>query len=310
MKKLLLIPILLASLFLCACQSSDEVDYTSQLRLNITHIDESDDAKEIHISYPVFGGIDNKEAITIINTSISNFVNSQYDEFQNALTAKEQDALSDTEDLLNPNADNDADNDSDTDTDNDSDNDSDTDSDSDTEDESDTTEGSSGKGNEGDSTDDKESENTKSTEKNSDRISLSMTFKITYNKNNYLCIVQTYEKNLGEDKDFNEQRSFLFSLENAAYLSLGEIFNFDEEFTTYMNDKIKKDLANGAYATYDDNSGFSGISKNSKFYIDNNNLYIFYDTLEISPDKDTIPTFAFKISDVKPYVNEEFANIF
>lgn len=298
MKKLLLIPILLASLFLCACQSSDEVDYTSQLRLNITHIDESDDAKEIHISYPVFGGIDNKEAITIINTSITNFVNSQYDEFQNALTAKEQDALSNTDDLLHSDAENDTDSDSDN------------DSDSDTEDESDTTEESSEKENEDDPTDDKESDQTKTTEKNSDRISLSMTFKITYNKNNYICIVQTYEKNLGEGKDFNEQRSFLFSLENAAYLSLGEIFNFDEEFTTYINDRIKKDLANGAYATYDDNSGFSGISKNSKFYIDNNNLYIFYDTLEISPDKDTIPTFAFKISDVKPYVNEEFANIF
>ena len=102
MKKLFLIPILLASLFLCACQDSDEEDYTSQLRLNITHIDESDDEKEIHISYPVFGGIENKEAVTIINTSISNFVNSQYDEFQNALTSTEQDALSDTDDLLNP----------------------------------------------------------------------------------------------------------------------------------------------------------------------------------------------------------------
>ena len=71
MKKLFLIPILLASLFLCACQDSDEEDYTSQLRLNITHIDESDDEKEIHISYPVFGGIENKEAVTIINTSIA-----------------------------------------------------------------------------------------------------------------------------------------------------------------------------------------------------------------------------------------------
>ena len=45
MKKLFLIPILLASLFLCACQASDEDDYTSKLRLNITHIDESDDEK-------------------------------------------------------------------------------------------------------------------------------------------------------------------------------------------------------------------------------------------------------------------------
>ncbi|MGM9568019.1 MAG: hypothetical protein ACI3W6_07570, partial [Clostridia bacterium] len=190
MKKLFLIPILLASLFLCACQSSDEEDYTSRLRLNITHIDESDEEKEIHISYPVFGGIENKEAVTIVNTSISNFVNSQYDEFQNALTSKEQDALSDTGDLFH--AGNDSSSGSDT--------------EKGTED---TTDSSNNVASDSE-------ENEKSAEENSDLISLSMTFKITYNKNNYLCIVQTYEKHLGNNKDFNGQRSFFFSLENAA----------------------------------------------------------------------------------------------
>lgn len=287
MKKLFLIPILLASLFLCACQASDEEDYTSRLRLNITHIDESDEEKEIHISYPVFGGIENKEAVTIINTSISNFVNSQYDEFHNTLTSKEQDALSDTDGQLQTGTDDSADSDTEDGTDEDTDNDSE------------------------DSAESSDSEGADSAAKeNSDLISLSMTFKITYNKNNYLCIVQTYEKHLGDNKDFNGQRSFFFSIENAAYLSLGEIFDFDGEFPSYVNEQIKKDLQSGAYTTYDDNSGFTGISKNSKFYIDNNNLYIFYDALEISPDKETIPTFVFKLSDVKPYVKEEFANIF
>lgn len=304
MKKLLLIPVILASFFLCACQSGDSVDYTSELKLNINHIDEADKEKVIHISYPVFGGIENKEAITIINTSLGNFVDSQYKEFQNALTTKEQDALSSSEalniDKLNAvGSDNTATNGA-SDTSSDS---SDNSASSDNSDSSDGTDNS-------DSTDNTNSTGTKSND-NKDAITLSMTFKITYNKNNYLCIVQTYDKNLGNNMEFNGQRSFFFSLENATYLSLGEIFDFNnEEFTAYINNKINKDLAAGAYTTYDDNSGFTGISKNSKFYIDSNNLYIYYDALEISPDKKTIPIFAFKLSDVKKYLNDGFTNIF
>lgn len=278
MKKLFLIPVFLLSFFLCGCQSSDTEDYTSQLRLNINHINEKDEEKEIVISYPVFGGIDDKETITIINTSITNFVNSEYTEFQNALTTAEQDNLTDAELLLSMQE---------------------TFVDEDVDEESEISS--------------EEFINTKTedeTDKNEEPITLSMTFKITYNKNNFLCIVQTYDKNLGENKEFSGQRSFFFSLENATYLSLGEIFVFDEEFTTYINGKISEELAAGAYSTYDDTSGFTGISKNSKFYIDSNNLYIYYDALEISPDKDSIPTFVFHLSDVKKYLNEDFSGMF
>ena len=281
MKKLFLIPVFLLSFFLCGCQSSNTEDYTSQLRLNINHINEKDEEKEIVISYPVFGGIDDKETITIINTSISNFVNSQYTEFQSALTATEQDTFTDAELLLSMQETTGTTEENDTVSEEDSEEYTDTDTNEEQED-----------------------------EKIKDPITLSMTFKITYNKNNFLCIVQTYDKNLGENKEFSGQRSFFFSLENATYLSLGEIFVYDEEFTNFINGKITEELAAGAYSTYDEDGGFTGISKNSKFYIDSNNLYIYYDALEISPDKDTIPTFVFSLNDVKKYLNEDFSGMF
>lgn len=305
MKKLLLIPVILASFFLCACQAGDSVDYTSELKLNINHIDETDKEKVIHISYPVFGGIENKEAITIINTSLGNYVESQYKEFQNALTTKEQDALSSSEALNIDKLNAVGSNDSTTTKNSVSDETSDASSDG-----NDTSNDNTDSTKSTDSSDASDNSATK-TKGNKDAITLSMTFKITYNKNNYLCIVQTYDKDLGNNMEFNGQRSFFFSLENATYLSLGEIFDFEnEEFTAYINNKINKDLAAGVYTTYDDNSGFTSISKNSKFYIDSNNLYIYYDALEISPDKDTIPIFAFKLKDVKKYLNDGFGNIF
>lgn len=272
MKKLFLIPVILLMLLLTSCQVSDNSTYTGDLKLNIQHINESDTSKNIEISYPVFGGISNKEAITIINSSISNYVSAEYDEFQNALTTTDQSVITDTAAGDGPDGDDN----------------------SDTGDDSDTAaeDGSGGSGSTG------------------EPISLSMSFKITYNKNDYLCVVQTYEKELGQNKTFVGQRSFLFSLENATYLSLGEVFDFDSDFPTYINNAIKAELDKGTYHTYDGDNGFTGISKDCSFYIDNDELYIYYNALEISPDMDVIPTFAFKIKDVEQYLNDDYADIY
>lgn len=285
MKRLFLIPVLLMMLLLTSCQLADNSTYTGDLKLNIKHINESDASKNIDISYPVFGGIDNKEAITIINSSISNYVTSEYDEFQNALTTKNQsvitDVAADGDSADTDNADGDTESDSD-----------DSGSDTATDSETDTAATETGSGSTG------------------EPISLTMSFKITYNRNDYLCIVQTYEKELGENKTFTGQRSFLFSLKNAAYLSLGEVFNFDSEFPTYINSAIETELDKGTYNTYDGDSGFTGISKDCNFYIDNDYIYIYYNALEISPDMDVTPTFAFKIKDVEKYFNDEFTDIY
>ncbi len=295
MKKLFLLPILLLMLLLTSCQLAGDSTYTGDLKLNIQHIKESDSDKNIDISYPVFGGIENKEAITIINTSISNYVTAEYDEFQNALTAKNQSVITDA-------AANGAGDSSDS---NDSDNSDDSD-DSDDSDASDDSEDSDDSGDDAAVT----GSDTAKTDSTGEPIRLTMSFKITYNKNDYLCVVQTYKKELGENKTFTGQRSFLFSLKNAAYLSLGEVFDFDSGFSAYINKAIEAELDKGAYNTYDSDNGFTGISKDCNFYIDHDYLYIYYNALEISPDMDIVPTFVFKIKDLKEYFNDDFTNIF
>ncbi|HMM05706.1 MAG TPA: hypothetical protein PKD52_03425 [Clostridiales bacterium] len=289
MKKLFLLPVLFLMLLLTSCQFTDNSTYTGDLKLNIQHINESDNDKNIDISYPVFGGIENKEAITIINSSISNYVTAEYDEFQNALTTKNQSVITDA--ATNGSGDSSDSNDSDD------------------SDDSDISDDSDNSGASGDDTAANGS-GTANTGSTGEPIRLTMSFKITYNKNDYLCVVQTYEKELGQNKTFTGQRSFLFSLKNAAYLSLGEVFDFDSGFPAYINKGIEAELDKGAYNTYDRDNGFTGISKDCNFYIDHNYLYIYYNALEISPDMDIVPTFAFKIKDLKEYFNDDFTNIF
>ena len=289
----------------CGCNDTDENDYSSQLRLNINHIDESDETKEIHISYPVFGGFDDKEAVTIINTSISNYVNSEYEEFHAALVSPDEGILANGE----KNTDNSAEENDDEEDGYDENGDDEEDSyDEDGDDEN--------SNNENNDDGDSEEENidTDSSDKGeitaNDRISLIMNFRITYNKNNYLGVIQTYDKKLGDDMTFSGQRSFFFSLENATYLTLGEIFDFDSGFSDYVNKKIREELEESAYTIYDNDSGFIGVTKNCNYYIDSKHLYIYYDAMEISPDKDVIPTFVFSSSEVKEYLSENFQNIF
>ena len=162
MKKLFLLPILLLMLLLTSCQLADDSTYTGDLKLNIKHINESDSDKNIDISYPVFGGIENKEAITIINTSISNYVTAEYDEFQNALTTKNQSVITDA-------AANGAG--------------ADEQDDSDYSDNSDDSENADDAAATGDDT----AGSKEGSGSTGEPIRLTMSFKITYNKNDYLC---------------------------------------------------------------------------------------------------------------------------
>lgn len=301
MKKLIILPIIAIAFLFCSCSFSSDNAYSDDLRLNIAHINENDGIKDIKISYPIFGGINNKEALTIVNTSIENYVNSEYNEFQNILTNNDMEVIP-TEESENI--------------------------DSDYEETSETDENGENENFEEDSaeTENGDSDNSENNTENGDtensgkdsekpakgvKVSLKMTFKITYNKNDYLGVVQSYEKNLGsKNMIFTGQHSFFFSLSNATYLQLNEIFDYEAGFAEMVNNQIRSEIESGGFTLYDNEQGFSSISKNNSFYIDSNNLYIYYDALEISPDKDIIPTFTFPISKVKKYVKEDYKDIF
>ena len=287
MKKFIILPIIAVAFLFCSCSITSNNAYSDDLRLNIAHINENDGIKDIKISYPVFGGINNKEALIIINTSIENYVNSEYNEFQNILTNDDMEVIpTQSPDNIEDNYEGE-----------------DTEADSEENAESEETNDSQ----------DSEKSDAQDTEKpaKGTKVSLKMTFKISYNKNDYLGVVQFYEKNLGSKSTvFTGQRSFFFSLSNATYLQLNEIFDFEAGFADMVNSKIRSEIESGAFTLYDDDQGFSGITKNNSFYIDNNNLYIYFDALEISPDKDIITTFSFPIGKVKKYVREDYKDIF
>lgn len=302
MKKLLtLICLSLLSLTLLGGCGTEREDISSKVKLEVSHNITTENNKQIDITYPVVGGLESSRALSTINSSITNYVRIQEDEFNSALSGND--------DATPINSDFDATvtkqitaaekEEDETDPDN-------------PDDENDNGEDAS----EGDENNpDQEGDAEAGADENSvngqagDPITLTMRFKITYHHDNILNIIETFEKVLGDDKNYKGQQSFVFDLEKGTPVSLGEIYDFESDFPTYVDEKITEKIENTkGFETFDDKAGFSGVRRDANFYLDEENekLYIFYNALEISPEKNLLPTFEFTLKELSPYLTEDY----
>lgn len=306
MKKLIitLIICLMALILATGCSSGTE-DLSAKIKVEVSHDITTEGNKMMDICYPIVGGLDSTRTISTINSSITNYIDIQVKEFNNALggsntttpinddfdatvtkqiTPEEEE---EEESVLND--------------DENSENQEDYTEDYSSEDEGETDDNDDGVSD--------TSQDETSTEGDGLPITLTMDFEITYHHNNILNIVETYEKVLGDNKDYKGQQSFVFDLEKGTSITLGDIYDFEGDFTSYIDDKITKEIENNKnLITFDDNAGFSGIRKDTNFYIDEEErtLYIFYNALEISPEKNILPTFAFSLKELSPYLLEDY----
>ncbi len=278
MKKILIFLLLSLSIFRFGCNQADKGSLSDKVRLNITIISENTDHKEVYIRYPVIGGLDDAATISLINNSISKYVETRQQEFSSALASAENTVITPTTE--------------------------------------DPEEGTEGDGTttepevEEPAEDTTDSSDTANGNNNSD-MSLSMTFKVVYNQNNILNITEKFYQTLGDKKKTTGMQSFIFDLKQGKAITLGDLFDFEGDFAKVINAQIQAQIeADPTLLTFEDKSGFNGISTDSNYYVDGDNLYIFYDAYEIGPSKTTIPTFTIPISDVKSYLSFDYQKIF
>ncbi len=307
MKKLLtLICFSLLSLTLLGGCGTDREDISSKVKLEVSHNITTENNKLIDITYPVVGGLESSRALSTINSSITNYVRIQEDEFNSALSGNDDatpinsdfDATV-TKQITAAEKEEDESNLTDSD-----------DPNSENANEEDSSNGEDNPtGEEGDAEAGTGDENTANGQAGGSPITLTMRFKITYHHDNILNIIETFEKVLGDDKNYKGQQSFVFDLEKGTPVSLGEIYDFESDFPTYVDEKITEKIENTkGFETFDDKAGFSGVRRDANFYLDEENekLYIFYNALEISPEKNLLPTFEFTLKELSPYLTEDY----
>ncbi|MEE0777377.1 MAG: hypothetical protein U0M15_10035 [Bacillota bacterium] len=313
MKKTFTFLLISLAILFAGCGNNNIEDYSEVITLEIGRIDSNNESRTIDITYPIIGGLSQSESITMINNSIQNYVEMQQKEFENALDDASDQETPINQEMIEQGAENTDREDDDTSINDESESDpqsqeNEEDADENPTEDSEVPSEDEVVPDENQTTDDQDATATK----NEKPIALTMGFEITYNKNNIINIVENFEKSLGKGKDYIVgQHSFIFDLNRGVPLTLGELFDFDGEFPNVINSGIESQIkSDSSLITFEDQKGFSGISKDANFYIDEENLYIFYNALEIGPEKNLIPTFTFSLKDLEPYLLDEYTDSF
>lgn len=84
-----------------------------------------------------------------------------------------------------------------------------------------------------------------------------------------------------------------YTLDNSTgnLLSIGDLFKEGYNYKRKIDDLIRLEIENNPEIYFTGKEGFNGIDSNTKFYIDNDNLVIYFGQYEIAPYVTGIPEF-------------------
>ncbi len=136
-------------------------------------------------------------------------------------------------------------------------------------------------------------------------------FQIVKNTDGILSILIKYYKYSGGAHGYYENIAYNIDVENGNVLKLEEIFKENLDYKKVIDDEIRKQIDN-LVTSNPENKGiyeFYGIKENQKFYLQDDNLVIYFDLYDIAPYAAGIPEFPINIKVIDHIVNEKYLNI-
>ena len=137
-------------------------------------------------------------------------------------------------------------------------------------------------------------------------------FDVKKNSNNMLSIVVTYTKYSGGAHNEYENIGYNIYMKNGEFLNLNNLFKDGTDYKSVINSEIRNQIEGLAKQNPDNEQiyQFSTIKDNQKFYIQDDNLVIFFDLYEIAPYPAGIPEFKINIKDINHILKNEYIDIF
>lgn len=129
-------------------------------------------------------------------------------------------------------------------------------------------------------------------------------FKVTYNKNNFLSIpLRTYYYT-GGAHGLTIQYGYNFDFNKGTEVSLKNFFKEGFDYKGIINKEIRKQIQEKKDEYYPELK-FDSIEDNQTYYIDGENLVVFYQQYEIAPYSSGIREFKIPLKDFKDNIKDE-----
>lgn len=110
------------------------------------------------------------------------------------------------------------------------------------------------------------------------------TFEVTFFKKNILILSLTgYYYPLGAAHGLSSKITPVINLDTGEFYSLEDLFNPNSDWKNRLDSIIQKMIDKEPQYEYVYKDGFKGIDEGQNFYIDDNNLYIYFQPYDIGP---------------------------
>ena len=106
-----------------------------------------------------------------------------------------------------------------------------------------------------------------------------------------LSLYNDYYEYLGGAHGMTTRTSYTIDKEKESLITLKDLFVQGYQYSDIINKKIKEDISKNPDNYFDSGNEFKGISENQSFYIEGDNLVIYYQLYDIAPYVFGIPEF-------------------
>lgn len=131
-------------------------------------------------------------------------------------------------------------------------------------------------------------------------------FDVKKNSDNMLSILIKYYQFSGGAHGMDENKSYNIYMKDGKFLELKDFFKSNSDYKKVINNEIRNQIKNKKDQVYE----FKSISDNQKFYIEDDNIVIYFDLYDIAPFAAGIPEFKININQISHILDEKYINIF
>lgn len=147
---------------------------------------------------------------------------------------------------------------------------------------------------------------------NLNKMIINADFEVKKNSDDMLSINIQYYKYSGGAHGYYENISYNIDMRNGENLNLRNIFKENYDYKNIIDIEIRRQIEMMAQkdSEYDGLYEFNGIKDNQKFYIQDDNIIVYFDLYEIAPYPAGIPEFTININTINHILKQEYTQIF